>query len=85
MCAHEHGVTFRIELDFMLTGTSVPTAPVHLGIRFVAADACYLSTTQTVNPDGGRGGDVIPCRSGWKKMAQENLQNLLSKIHEQTT
>ena len=56
MCAHEHGVTFRTELDFMLTGTSVPTAPVHLGMRFVAADACYLFTTQTVNPDGGRGG-----------------------------
>ena len=62
MCAHEHGVTFRTELDFMLTGTSVPTAPVHLGMRFVAADACYLFTTQTVNPDGGRGG--VLCRAG---------------------
>ena len=59
MCAHEHGVTFRTELDFMLTGTSVPTAPVHLGMRFVAADACYLSTTQTVTPDWGKRGGIL--------------------------
>ena len=58
MYAREHGVSFRTELDFMLAGTSVPTAPVHLVMRFVAADACYLSTTQTVTPDWGkRGGE----------------------------
>ena len=85
MYAREHGVLFRTELDFMLAGTSVPTAPVHLVMRFVAADACYLSTTQTVTPDGGRGGDITSCRSGWKKMAQRNPQNLLSEIHEQMT
>ena len=56
MYAREHGVSFRTELDFMLAGTSVPTAPVHLVMRFVAADACYLSTTQTVTPDWGKRG-----------------------------
>ena len=59
MYAREHGVSFRTELDFMLAGTSVPTAPVHLVMRFVAADACYLSTTQTVTPDWGKRGGIL--------------------------
>ena len=86
MYAREHGVSFRTELDFMLAGTSVPTAPVHLVMRFVAADACYLSTTQTVTPDWGkRGGYYVVQVWVEKKWLRGIRKTFLSEIHEQMT
>ena len=57
----------------MLTGAGVPTAPADLVMRFVSADACYLSTTQIVNPDGRRGGVIYHASPRWEKNGSEEF------------